>query len=141
MKVDIRQDNEIAVMTAEDHAELLAGGCDPHCHACSRVLAVGDRYSFKVFVPRATLHGLDVGKIRGTACEECTKADRGLSEEERALMFERMAAAMAASHQVVDGILSNESRRARRETVDRLAEPPPARSQRGCFVLPDGTRF
>jgi hypothetical protein len=112
----------VTVMTQREHDEYVTGGCDPHCHACTRKISVGDQWALKVFVPEATGPTGLVLRVRGMCCEECVRTDRNLPATERAALAARLRAAM---------------------TPPASPKPPsaPAVAGRGCFVLDDGTKF
>lgn len=123
----------LAKMTEAEHSDLVEGGCDPHCHACDRKIEVGDWWGFKTFIPRGAVLGvtglvLD-STIRGTCCDVCMKADRGLSDEEKASLEKRLRAALEVPKKPAKP----------KEPDDRKEHP--RNTHHGCFVLDDGTRF
>jgi hypothetical protein len=121
---------DLKVMTQEEHDELVAIGCDPHCHACDAKISVGDRWDFKVFMREGELitkDGLVIGNVRGTCCATCIENDRGLSNEELNALEKRLRAVSI--------------RRAVSKTPPPAQTPMPPVARHGCFVLDDGTRF
>lgn len=110
----------IMAMTQFEHDDYVAGGCDPHCHACDKKINVGDRWALKIVVPMTAAPSGLVVRVRAMYCEQCTQADCDLPATERANLQGRLRTA-----------LNTQSR-----PVVNLASP-----HRGCFVLDNGTKF
>jgi len=118
-------------MTEEVREDFLKAGCDPACHICGELIAVGDWYGMQTFVAADEMFTLSGGvlrvNIRGTACVRCIDEKRDWPEEERKKMMERLA-------RVVPPPMKPPEPEAPKPEPER-------RTGRGCYILDDGTKF
>lgn len=104
----------INVMDETTWDAIRSGGCDPHCHACHRAIAVGDRWTTKatdlVHVTGRPGASVDVSAM---VCVDCVASGRDFDPDELAQMQLRLDRAVISVRET--GALAVETETVRRD--------------------------